>query len=175
MCPFCVRHFKFVGKKLRYFKHALKKTFVVTSSEHQHVALLHLRLPFLKEKASDELNYAQDVIEFLSHMGTQIICLLFYIKLQLTNFHSFSILWKLIWRLERVRLALLYLFLLSKNPMKRQKQCISLFLNTLQITYYPVCGAQPKDHWFLLKMYIFKNRSQIIQFRWTLYTLFSGS
>ncbi|XP_037650921.1 cilia- and flagella-associated protein 69-like isoform X1 [Sebastes umbrosus] len=27
------------------------------------------RLPFLKEKASDELNYAQDVIEFLSHMG----------------------------------------------------------------------------------------------------------
>ncbi|XP_033980915.1 cilia- and flagella-associated protein 69-like isoform X2 [Trematomus bernacchii] len=27
------------------------------------------RLPFLKEKSSDELNYAQDVIEFLSHMG----------------------------------------------------------------------------------------------------------
>ncbi|XP_028453342.1 cilia- and flagella-associated protein 69 isoform X1 [Perca flavescens] len=27
------------------------------------------RLPFLKEKASDELNYAQDVIEFLSDMG----------------------------------------------------------------------------------------------------------
>ncbi|XP_026204065.1 cilia- and flagella-associated protein 69 [Anabas testudineus] len=26
-------------------------------------------LPFLKEKPSDELNYAQDVIEFLSHMG----------------------------------------------------------------------------------------------------------
>ncbi|XP_030267530.1 cilia- and flagella-associated protein 69 isoform X1 [Sparus aurata] len=26
-------------------------------------------LPFLKEKASDELTYAQDVIEFLSHMG----------------------------------------------------------------------------------------------------------
>ncbi|XP_040909556.1 cilia- and flagella-associated protein 69-like [Toxotes jaculatrix] len=26
-------------------------------------------LPFLKEKASDELNYAQDVIQFLSHMG----------------------------------------------------------------------------------------------------------
>ncbi|XP_073339567.1 cilia- and flagella-associated protein 69-like [Pagrus major] len=26
-------------------------------------------LPFLKEKASDELNYAQDVVEFLSHMG----------------------------------------------------------------------------------------------------------
>ncbi|XP_076611081.1 cilia- and flagella-associated protein 69 [Chaetodon auriga] len=25
--------------------------------------------PFLKEKASDELNYAQDVMEFLSHMG----------------------------------------------------------------------------------------------------------
>eukprot|EP00064_Thunnus_orientalis_P018695 superscaffoldBa00004387_g18800 len=29
----------------------------------------HLRLPFLKEKASDELNYAQDVTEFLCHMG----------------------------------------------------------------------------------------------------------
>lgn len=41
------------------------------SSEHHSVALLHLRLPFLKERASDELNYAQDVIEFLSHMGTQ--------------------------------------------------------------------------------------------------------
>ncbi|KAM9842992.1 cilia- and flagella-associated protein 69-like [Aulostomus maculatus] len=27
------------------------------------------RLPFLKEKASDELNYAQDVIHFLSHVG----------------------------------------------------------------------------------------------------------
>ncbi|XP_074543190.1 cilia- and flagella-associated protein 69 [Halichoeres trimaculatus] len=26
-------------------------------------------LPFLKEKSSDELNYAQDVVEFLSHMG----------------------------------------------------------------------------------------------------------
>ncbi|XP_031151526.1 cilia- and flagella-associated protein 69 isoform X1 [Sander lucioperca] len=32
-------------------------------------ALQICRLPFLKEKASDELNYAQDVIEFLSHMG----------------------------------------------------------------------------------------------------------
>ncbi|XP_044028745.1 cilia- and flagella-associated protein 69-like isoform X2 [Siniperca chuatsi] len=32
-------------------------------------ALKICRLPFLKEKASDELNYAQDVIEFLSHMG----------------------------------------------------------------------------------------------------------
>ncbi|XP_078123509.1 cilia- and flagella-associated protein 69 isoform X2 [Sander vitreus] len=32
-------------------------------------ALQIWRLPFLKEKASDELNYAQDVIEFLSHMG----------------------------------------------------------------------------------------------------------
>ncbi|XP_033950602.1 cilia- and flagella-associated protein 69-like [Pseudochaenichthys georgianus] len=31
---------------------------------------LHIcRLPFLKEKSSDELSYAQDVIEFLSHMG----------------------------------------------------------------------------------------------------------
>ncbi|XP_068431375.1 cilia- and flagella-associated protein 69-like isoform X2 [Clinocottus analis] len=27
------------------------------------------RLPFLKEKSSDELTYAQDVIEFLSHLG----------------------------------------------------------------------------------------------------------
>lgn len=34
-------------------------------------SLLHPRLAFLKEKPSDELNYAQDVIEFLSHMGTQ--------------------------------------------------------------------------------------------------------
>ncbi|TNN43248.1 Cilia- and flagella-associated protein 69 [Liparis tanakae] len=33
-------------------------------------ALQICRLPFLKEKASDELNYAQDVIDFLSHMGT---------------------------------------------------------------------------------------------------------
>ncbi|XP_047460240.1 cilia- and flagella-associated protein 69-like [Mugil cephalus] len=32
-------------------------------------ALNICRLPFLKEKVSDELNYAQDVIEFLSHMG----------------------------------------------------------------------------------------------------------
>nr|XP_040045508.1 cilia- and flagella-associated protein 69-like isoform X2 [Gasterosteus aculeatus aculeatus] len=31
---------------------------------------LHIcRLPFLKEKTSDELSYAQDVVEFLSHMG----------------------------------------------------------------------------------------------------------
>lgn len=30
----------------------------------------HDRLPFLKEKTSDELTYTQDVIEFLSHMGT---------------------------------------------------------------------------------------------------------
>lgn len=46
--------------------------FLMSSPEYQHVALLHLRLPFLKEKASDELKYAQDVIEFLSHMGTWI-------------------------------------------------------------------------------------------------------
>nr|XP_046273935.1 cilia- and flagella-associated protein 69-like isoform X2 [Scatophagus argus] len=32
-------------------------------------ALQLCRLPFLKEKASDELNYAQDVIEFFSHLG----------------------------------------------------------------------------------------------------------
>ncbi|KAM9340187.1 cilia- and flagella-associated protein 69 [Symphorus nematophorus] len=32
-------------------------------------ALQVCRLPFLKEKASDELSYAQDVVEFLSHMG----------------------------------------------------------------------------------------------------------
>ncbi|XP_026156375.1 cilia- and flagella-associated protein 69 isoform X2 [Mastacembelus armatus] len=32
-------------------------------------ALQICRLPFLKEKTSDELNYARDVIEFLSHMG----------------------------------------------------------------------------------------------------------
>uniref|UniRef100_A0A672IRI8 Cilia- and flagella-associated protein 69 ARM repeats domain-containing protein n=1 Tax=Salarias fasciatus TaxID=181472 RepID=A0A672IRI8_SALFA len=29
------------------------------------------RLPFLKERASDELHYAQDVVDFLCHMGTQ--------------------------------------------------------------------------------------------------------
>lgn len=29
----------------------------------------HDRLPFLKEKTSDELTYTQDVIEFLSHLG----------------------------------------------------------------------------------------------------------
>lgn len=29
-----------------------------------------ISLPFLKEKSSDELNYAKDGIEFLSHMGT---------------------------------------------------------------------------------------------------------
>lgn len=38
--------------------------------EHQHVASRHLRLPYLKEKTSDELTYAQDVIDFLSHIGT---------------------------------------------------------------------------------------------------------
>ncbi|XP_005941001.3 cilia- and flagella-associated protein 69 isoform X2 [Haplochromis burtoni] len=32
-------------------------------------ALTICRLPFLKEKTSDELHYAQDVTEFLSHMG----------------------------------------------------------------------------------------------------------
>ncbi|KAK2830703.1 hypothetical protein Q5P01_018634 [Channa striata] len=32
-------------------------------------ALQICRLPFLKEKTSDELNYAQDVVDFLSHMG----------------------------------------------------------------------------------------------------------
>ncbi|XP_071355302.1 cilia- and flagella-associated protein 69-like isoform X2 [Trachinotus anak] len=32
-------------------------------------ALKICRLPFLKERASDEVTYAQDVIEFLSHMG----------------------------------------------------------------------------------------------------------
>ncbi|XP_075886424.1 cilia- and flagella-associated protein 69 isoform X2 [Nelusetta ayraudi] len=32
-------------------------------------ALQICRLPFLKEKTSDELTYTQDVIEFLSHMG----------------------------------------------------------------------------------------------------------
>ncbi|KAK2920812.1 cilia- and flagella-associated protein 69-like [Channa argus] len=32
-------------------------------------ALEICRLPFLKEKTSDELNYAQDVVEFLSHIG----------------------------------------------------------------------------------------------------------
>ncbi|KAM9839136.1 cilia- and flagella-associated protein 69 [Aulostomus maculatus] len=32
-------------------------------------ALQICRLPFLKERASDELNYAQDVTHFLSHMG----------------------------------------------------------------------------------------------------------
>uniref|UniRef100_A0A3B4ZLS7 Cilia- and flagella-associated protein 69 ARM repeats domain-containing protein n=1 Tax=Stegastes partitus TaxID=144197 RepID=A0A3B4ZLS7_9TELE len=38
--------------------------------DHQSVALFCLRLPFLKEKTSDELNYAKDVIDFLSHIGT---------------------------------------------------------------------------------------------------------
>ena len=42
---------------------------LVRSSEHLSVALLPLRFPFLKEKASDELKYAQDVIEFISHLG----------------------------------------------------------------------------------------------------------
>ncbi|XP_051247267.1 cilia- and flagella-associated protein 69-like isoform X2 [Dicentrarchus labrax] len=32
-------------------------------------ALQICRLPFLKEKTSDELKYAQDVVEFLSHLG----------------------------------------------------------------------------------------------------------
>ncbi|XP_058475446.1 cilia- and flagella-associated protein 69-like isoform X2 [Solea solea] len=32
-------------------------------------ALRICRLPFLKERASDELNYAQDVIAFISHLG----------------------------------------------------------------------------------------------------------
>lgn len=38
--------------------------------EGQHAALCHLRFPFLKEKTSDELTYAQDAIDFLSHIGT---------------------------------------------------------------------------------------------------------
>lgn len=32
--------------------------------------LFYISLPFLKEKSSDELNYAKDATEFLSHMGT---------------------------------------------------------------------------------------------------------
>lgn len=48
--------------------------FFFFSCEHQHLntVCFNRSLPFLKEKASDELTYAQDVIEFLSHMGTQI-------------------------------------------------------------------------------------------------------
>lgn len=76
MCPFCVRHLKFAGKKLKYFK-AMWKRLMFFSPEHRRVALLHLRLSFLKEKASDELNYARDVIEFLSHMGTSVIKVMF--------------------------------------------------------------------------------------------------
>uniref|UniRef100_UPI0037E9BCAF cilia- and flagella-associated protein 69-like n=1 Tax=Semicossyphus pulcher TaxID=241346 RepID=UPI0037E9BCAF len=40
--------------------------------EYVHIlceAIKICRLPLLKEKSSDELNYAQDVIQFLSHMG----------------------------------------------------------------------------------------------------------
>lgn len=40
-------------------------------SRCQHGASFYGRLPFLKEKTSDELTYTQDVIEFLSHMGTK--------------------------------------------------------------------------------------------------------
>lgn len=31
---------------------------------------IYISLPFLKEKSSDELNYAKDATDFLSHMGT---------------------------------------------------------------------------------------------------------
>ena len=52
----------------------MKKLCFFFSCEHQHLntVCFNRSLPFLKEKASDELTYAQDVIEFLSHMGTQI-------------------------------------------------------------------------------------------------------
>lgn len=44
------------------------------------VFLSHCRLPFLKEKTSDELTYTQDVIEFLSHMGKISCYYQYYIK-----------------------------------------------------------------------------------------------
>lgn len=44
---------------------------VLLWSRCQHGASFCGRLPFLKEKTSDELTYTQDVIEFLSHMGTK--------------------------------------------------------------------------------------------------------
>ena len=42
MCPFCVRHLKFVGKGLKYFNYTKKILFffLVTLSEHDSVALL---------------------------------------------------------------------------------------------------------------------------------------
>lgn len=43
------------------------------------------------------------------------------------------------------------------------QQCVSPFLNIL-ILLYPVCGAQPQAHWFLLKIYIFKQKLQIHTF-----------
>lgn len=50
----------------------------MSSPEYEHIAVL-LRLPFLKERTSDELNYAKNVIEFLSHMGIQISYIYKYI------------------------------------------------------------------------------------------------
>uniref|UniRef100_A0A3P9H2H2 Cilia- and flagella-associated protein 69 ARM repeats domain-containing protein n=1 Tax=Oryzias latipes TaxID=8090 RepID=A0A3P9H2H2_ORYLA len=39
-------------------------------NEHpENIILSNFRLPFLKERASDELDYAQDVTDFLSHLG----------------------------------------------------------------------------------------------------------
>lgn len=39
-------------------------------SENFFFIYIYISLPFLKEKSSDELNYAKDATEFLSHMGT---------------------------------------------------------------------------------------------------------
>lgn len=63
-------HYKSVGMMCKH-SNVSQKMVVLFLSRCQHGALFYGRLPFLKEKTSDELTYTQDVIEFLSHMGTK--------------------------------------------------------------------------------------------------------
>ncbi|KAI4817886.1 hypothetical protein KUCAC02_011259 [Chaenocephalus aceratus] len=102
---------------------------------------LHIcRLPFLKEKSSDELNYAQDVIEFLSHMG----CLMRvsdaevrqHIVESVKSFYS-SVAPKLLPDVTWLRLLLLSMAALENQPgIKLQ------LLQTLQILSSSSGGAE---------------------------------
>lgn len=58
---FCVKLFKSAGKNKTNQEHL--NIFLVSAS------LFVFRLPFLKERTSDELTFRQDVTQFLSHTG----------------------------------------------------------------------------------------------------------
>lgn len=62
MHRFCAKFLKSAGRKLRNVN-------VYQFLLQQRLCFL-LRIPFLKEKVSDDLIYAQDAINFLSCLGT---------------------------------------------------------------------------------------------------------